>query len=112
MARRLARSPKQVIDQAIKDNRYSEWILYGFAVAFVLAGMTALIWGMVRGEGVIAVAGAIAGGLFFPAMYQAREIRRENIAIRLLESPLNMAATSKEAADTLREFFATTFVKK
>jgi hypothetical protein len=60
----------------------------------------------------VALAGGIASVLFWPAMSQARQIRRENIAIRLLEGPLSMAETSKEAADALREFFVNTFMAR
>jgi hypothetical protein len=67
---------------------------------------------MVQGQGIVALAGAIANILFYPAMRMAREIRRENIAIRLVENPLSMAHTAKEASDTLREFFADTFIKR
>jgi hypothetical protein len=112
MAKQPARSAKEVIDQAIADNKWNEYLLYAFAVVFVLAGMTALIWGMVKGEGTISLAGGIASVLFIPAMTQARQIRRENIAIRLLEQPLSMAGTSKEAADALREFFVNTFIAR
>jgi hypothetical protein len=107
-----SRSAKEIIDQAINDNKWSEWLLYSFAILFVLAGILALIWGMIKGEGVVALAGAIAGVLFWPAMNQARQIRRENIAIRLLEGPLSMAATSEEAANALKEFFVNTFIRR
>jgi hypothetical protein len=47
--------------------------------------------------------------LDYPAMRQARQIRRENIAIRLLESPLSKAETSHEASIAVKEFFSDTF---
>ncbi len=111
-----SRTAKQVIDQAIEDNKVSEYVLYAFATAFVLCGMIALIAGVVRQEGLVALAGGIGTALFFPAMHQARQIRRENIAIRLLESPLSMAETSSEtsseAAAALKEFFVDTFISR
>jgi hypothetical protein len=87
-------------------------LLYGYASVFVLSGVTPLIGGMVRGEGVISLAGGIASALFYPAVRQAGKIRRENIAIRLLERPLSMADTSRDAADALREFFVSTFIPR
>ena len=81
------RTAEQVIDQAISENKFSAYLLYGFALA-----------------------GGVASGLFWPAMNQARQIRRENIAIRLLERPLSMADTSNEAANALKDFFVTTFI--
>jgi len=106
------RTAQDVIDQAIRDNKLNEYLLYGFATVVVLCGMLALIVGVIRGEGLVALAGGIASALFFPALRQARQIRRENIAIRLLERPLDMAETSREAAETLKAFFEETFLSK
>ena len=108
----LPRTPRQVIDQAIQDNKPSEYLLYAFAIVFVLCGMFALVAGVLRKEGLVALAGGVGSALFIPAMSQARQIRRENIAIRLLESPLGMAETSQEAATALREFFVDTFISR
>lgn len=71
--------------------------------------MIALIAGVLGNEPLVALAGGIASALFYPAMRQAWQIRRENIAIRLLESPLGKAETSHQAADALNEFFVNTF---
>jgi hypothetical protein len=101
-----------VIDQAIKDNRLNEYLLYAFSCTFVLGGMLALIAGVLRDQGLVALAGGIASALFYPAMDQARQIRRENIAIRLLERPLSMAETSHDAAVALKEFFVDTFISR
>ena len=108
----LPRTAKQVIDQDINDNKHGEYILYGFAIVFVLCGMFALVVGVYRGEGLVALAGGIASALFLPAIHQARQIRREYIAIRLLERPLSMAETSHEAADALKEFFVDAFISQ
>ena len=106
------RTAKQVIDQAIKDNRLNEYLLYSFACTFVLSGTITLIAGVIRNEGLVALAGGIASALFWPAMQQARQIRRENIAIRLLERPLSLAETSHDAAVALKEFFVDTFMSR
>ena len=104
-----ARTARQVIDQAIRENRFGERLLYAFAIVFVSAGLFALIFGVLWREGSVAVAGGIAAALFWPAMTQARQIRRENIAVRLLEEPLSRADTAKEAADAIRNAFASVF---
>jgi hypothetical protein len=44
-----------------------------------------------------------AFSLFWPSMSSARRIRKENIAIRLLEAPLSRADTAKEAAQMLHK---------
>lgn len=97
------RTAKAVIDQAITDNRVSEWLLYSFAVLFVLVGLFALIWGVFKGEAISTIAGFASTTLFWPAMTSARRTRKENIAIRLLEAPLSRADTAKEAADMLHK---------
>lgn len=108
----LPRTAKQVIDQAIGDNKLNEYLLYGFASVLVLTGVAVLVVGAFRGEGLVALAGGISSALFIPAMNEARKIRRENIAIRLLERPLSMAETAHEAADALKEFFLDTFISR
>jgi hypothetical protein len=80
MARRSAR---EVIDQAIRENRRSEWLLYFFAVLFVTVGLSVLVYGVARGEAVSTLAGLVSSALFWPAMTSARRTRKENIAIRL-----------------------------
>src|SRR6185436_16838360 len=103
------RSAKDIIDQAIAENRWNERLCYLFAVIFVVSGTGTLIFGLMQADGIIALAGAVANLLYFPAMKQAREIRKENFAIRLLEVPLSASKTSKDAADALTEFFGKVF---
>lgn len=79
--------------------RPSECLLYVYASVFFLCGIITLLAGVYRKEGLVALAGGVASALFYPAMRQARQIRRENIAIRLLERPLSMAETAHETAD-------------
>jgi hypothetical protein len=105
----MPRSAKEIIDQAIAENRLNEYLCYVFASVFVVSGTGTLIFGLVKWDGIMALVGAVANLLFFPAMKQAREIRKENIAIRLLEAPLSASKTAKDAADALTEFFEKTF---
>lgn len=97
------RTPKDVIDQAISENRISEWLLYAFSIIFVTVGLCVLVWGVVKGETISTIAGFISTSLFWPAMTSARRTRKENIAIRLLEAPLSRADTAKEAAEMLHK---------
>src|SRR6266542_2515325 len=110
MPRELPRTAKQIIDQAIEENKWNERLLYFIASACVISGITALIFGLIKEQGAVAIAGGISSALFVPAMNQARKIRRENMAIRLLEKPLADSATAKEASDALKEFFVDTFI--
>lgn len=105
------RTAKEVIDQAIRENRSGMALLY-FAIVFVSVGVFVIVWGAVAGQGLVSIAGSIAGILFWPALREAWQIRRENMAIRLLESPLSMSSTAKAAAEALREAFMSVFVNR
>src|SRR5262249_49367864 len=106
------RTAREVIDQAIRENRAREWLCYLFAIVFFVVGVAVILWGAIAGQGTVSVAGSIATILFWPALREARQIRKENMAIRLLEVPLSMAGTGKAAAEALREAFTTVFVSK
>ena len=106
------RTSKDVIDQAIKENKVPECLLYIFAILFVLTGITILIIGIQKGETVTTVAGVISSSFFLPAMKNARQIRKENIAIRLLEAPLSRADSAKEASDMLRDIVKHIYFRK
>ncbi|MGB9454735.1 MAG: hypothetical protein WCB12_01745 [Bryobacteraceae bacterium] len=106
------RMPSEVIDAAIRENRAGEYVLYGLSVLFALVGVGTLIYGIVRGTPGTSLAGAIASGLFWPAMTEARKTRKESLAVRLLEAPLSRADTAKEAADMLREVFDSLMLEK
>ena len=68
--------------------------------------------GALAGQGIVSVAGSIASILFWPALREARQIHKENMAVRLLEVPLSMAGTAKAAAEALRDAFTTVFLSK
>ena len=76
MVKEVPRTAKEIIDQAIEENKWNERLLYFIAVVCVISGVTALIFGLIKEQGVVAIAGGIASALFIPAMYQARQIRR------------------------------------
>ena len=79
-------SARFIIGQAIKENRTSRWLLwllYAFAVIFVLTGITTLVVGIVSGQAIVSVAGAVTSCLFWPAIRVAVRIRRENLAPRI-----------------------------
>ena len=100
-----ARTAKDVIDDAIRENNSASWLLYGFAIAFVLVGLSVLVIGIVNNNNTVSVLGTVASVMFWPAMSAARRTRKENIAIRLLEVPLSQSSTSEEAAEMLHKFF-------
>ena len=95
------RDAKEIIDQALEDNRFAEYMCYGFCMVFVFLGVSILIFGAISGKPLQALVGAITTGLFLPAMNNARSLRRESIKIRLLELRLGRADTAKEAIDEI-----------
>ncbi|UCG53868.1 MAG: hypothetical protein JSV32_04460 [Dehalococcoidia bacterium] len=97
------RTPKEIIDQAIKENSLSSKLLYLFATAFVVVGLSVLVWSVYKGQALSAILGALSSSLFWPALRLARRTRKENIAIRLLEAPLERADTAREATEMLQK---------
>lgn len=104
-----ARTPRQVIDQAIRENWWASALCYTLVIVFVLAGLGVLIGGAVAREGLVSLAGSVASVLFWPALNNARAIRELNLSIRLLEIPLSRSSNAKEAADALRLVFLQRF---
>lgn len=97
----IPRSGRELIDIAIRENRTGEYFCYGLIALFVVIGLTGVIVGMIRGDGVVAVAGTGTAALFWPALRRAERIRETNILIRLLEMPLSAARTSREASTAI-----------
>lgn len=107
-----ARTPREVVDQAIAENRFGERLLYGMAVAFAATGLLVLVWAAVTRAPVVAVAGSISSCLFWPAAKFARQTRKESIAIRLLEASLSRADTAADAARMLGRLFDDLMLEK
>ena len=99
---------REIIEQAIEENRSRERLLVGFGVVFVLLGTGVLIWGLVNNS-LIAYAGVAESVLFVPAILLVRRINRENTALRMLEIPLRKAKTAEDAARVLTRFFSTAY---
>ena len=97
----------EVIDSAISENRSAERILLGIAGLFLGLGTTVLIVGLIR-DSVVAYAGVVESVLFVPAVSLVLRIRKENIALRILEIPLRKARTAQEAERVLIDFFRST----
>lgn len=99
------RPVKEIIDQIINENRPSEWLCYGLIVVFVVVGIVVIVWGCIKESAPLAAVGGIPAVLFWPALREARAIRKENMLLRSLEIPLGRARTATEAANELRKAF-------
>jgi hypothetical protein len=98
---------RDIIDQAIRENRARERLLLSFAGMFILLGAVILIWGLAQNS-LVAFAGVAESVLFVPAVALVRRISKENTALRMLEIPLRKAVTAEQAARVLTQFFAAT----
>ncbi|WP_416668011.1 hypothetical protein [Egbenema bharatensis] len=110
--RESTRTAKDIIDQAIRENRFGERLLYLFAIVFLITGLLLMGVAVANQNPISAILGAVSSVLFAPAMDLARRTRRENMSIRLLEVALNQADTSREAAEALRTVFVETFTSR
>jgi len=106
------RTATEVIGQAINENRFGERLLYLFSSTSFFTGLALLGYGVYNAHPLAAILGTVANVMFYPAMRLARGIREQNMAIRLLEIPLNNSKTAEEAAVVLREFFESTLPKR
>jgi hypothetical protein len=97
------RTAKDVIDDAIFENKPAEWLMYIMSLGFSSIGMYAIYLGLNNGSFETIGIGGICSLVVWPAMGAARRTRKENIAIRLLEAPLSRVDTSKEAAEMLHK---------
>src|SRR2546421_12424908 len=103
------RTAREVIGQAISENKGGERLLYGFAFTFVIVGLSVMIWAIMRREMTFAIVGMLTSSLFWPAINSVRRTRKESVAIRLLEAPLGRADTAKEASEMLQQLFQEIF---
>jgi len=99
------RTEQEVINDAIQENRIPEYLLYGVAILFVLTGEALIGAAIYNREALDAIAGVALNGLGWPAYRAIREIRHNNMMMRLLEVPLSKAESEEEAARMLIELF-------
>jgi len=84
-------------------------VCYGLVITFVLVGVVVIGSGAYHGNGLVALSGSVASALFWPALRYAIAIRRENMAIRLLELALTHAKTAEQAAKAIKDAFVSQF---
>jgi hypothetical protein len=106
------RKATDVIEQAINEDRFGEHLLYLFSCTTFFTGLAVLGYGVYNAQSLAAILGAVANIMFYPAMRLAKSIRDQNMAIRLLEIPLNNSKTAEEAATLLKQFFESTLPKQ
>lgn len=103
------RSARAVIDQAISENKVGERLIYCLATAVCSAGLFAVIWGTLHSQGTVALAGSLPTAMLWPALNFASNVRKQNVALRLLEIPIERAATATASAEMLKHAFSVVF---
>jgi len=99
------RTPGEVIDKAIQENRVGERILYGLACVFAILGVSILAIGAWNRSTLLGGVGAISTSLCWPAVASARQTRKESVMIRLLEVPLSRPDSARNTAQMLQDLF-------
>jgi hypothetical protein len=99
------RTPRSVINEARRDSSAWEGLCwYGF-IAGGVVGLVVLVAGAFRGDAWVGFTSAIPGVLCWRLMASAMKIRRENVALRLLEVSLNNVTTAEQAATVISQAF-------
>lgn len=100
-----ARTPREIIDLAVAENRRWEWLCYGLVVLFAAVGAAGLVYGMVAGGQWPTVGGASAGAITVPLLYYAIGVWRANVALRVLEASLSDPAEAKKTFEAVRAVY-------
>ncbi len=103
------RTPRLVINEAIRESAGWDQLCWWGVIAFGLAGVVTIIAGVWQGSAGMSVAGLGSEGLCWPALRYAVLMRRGNVALRLLEVALNNADTADEALRAINRAFSTHF---
>ncbi len=106
------RTPSEVIDQAVEEGRFGVLMAYLAIVVALCGGVTGIVQAILTQQPLWVVGGGILGSWIWPALRYALKIRQENLALRLLEIPLNQTQSAREAAQLLQDFFRESFFRK
>ena len=96
---------QSIISSALRENRPGEWIAYGMAVAFFGFGLILIGVATWRDQTAGIIGGTIADLICFIPLKFAINIRRHNLAIRVLGKLLDRVKDPKILASILRETF-------
>lgn len=106
------RSPRSVINDAIKETAGFNSLCYWGLVVFGSVGVFAIVVGVCRGDPWLGGLGTIPAGLCWPALHYAILIRKQNVALRMLELSLDDVKSANEALKAINEAFGFHFGEK
>lgn len=105
------RTPQEAIDQAIREGRPGLYLAYVSIVISLCGGVFGLWEASRNQQPLVAILGGVLSACVWPALQHALKVRQQNVALRLLEIPLNQARSADEMAGLLREFFREAFFR-
>jgi hypothetical protein len=97
-----ARTPKEVIDEAIRENTKLSWLGLVMALSFSLTAIGSLVWGVWSNQAWPIIGGAAATAGAWGVVHLLLALRKANMALRLVELSLSDPRTAGAAlADLL-----------
>jgi hypothetical protein len=103
------RTPRAVINEAIRETAPYETICWWGLVIFGLTGVNTILAAVWQGSAGMGAVGAVPTALCWPAIRYAIAIRKGNVALRLLELALNNVNSSELALDAINRAFGAHF---
>ena len=100
-----ARTPREVIDLAIAENRRWDWLAVGLVVTFALLGLAGILYGMWADKQWATIGGASASAVTVPLLYAAIGVWRGNVALRVLEASLSDPKEAKLTFEAVRTVY-------
>lgn len=104
------RSPRSVINEAIRETAAWDTICRYGVVLFGLTGVVTILGSLWAGSPLTAIAGAVPTGLCWPCIRYASTIKRGNVALRMLELALDQAKSAEQAYAAINKAFESHYV--
>ncbi len=103
------RTPRSVINEAIRETAGFNALCYWGLVVFGLTGVITILTAVYRGDPWTATVGAVPAALCWPAMRYAILIRQQNVALRMLELALTNVKSAEQALNAINQAFGVHF---
>jgi hypothetical protein len=105
------RTPEQVINAAIVENKKWEWMCYFMAIGFGMTGLGAIWFGVWYNHQWATIGGSMSGLTFAWVLHKSIETWRANLTLRMLELSLNDSKELRATLAALREVYLSHYKK-
>ena len=106
------RTPREVIDAAITDNKRWEWVSYAILIAHAVVALGGLVFGICYNQQWTTIGGGVATLGLGGTLYAALATWRANVLLRMLELSLNDPREVRATLAALREAFLSHYRKR